>query len=134
VNFVGTVVASPEQVTLTGSGAISVINFPAGMTFQGTFTSSRVNESWSLNGSGQFRIASIQVASARLSLSQGVGMKATRVGFYFDIIGIPTYFEGNFYMKPGGGCSKVDITGGSLLAKPILALVLPGVVGCPVNI
>jgi hypothetical protein len=134
VNYSGTVVASPEQVTLSGSGTVSVINFPLGISFRGSFTSSRTNPSWSLNGSGAFRIASIQVASARLSLSQGVGMKATRVGFYFSIIGIPTYFEGDFYMKPGGGCSKVDITSGSFLAKPILALALPGVIGCPVNI
>ena len=40
-------------------------------------------------------------------------MEATRAGFYFSIIGIPTYFEGNFFLKPEGGCSKVDITGGS---------------------
>ncbi len=37
-------------------------------------------------------------------------------------------------MLPGGGCSKVDLTGGSFLARPLLALVLPGVVGCPVYI
>jgi hypothetical protein len=61
-------------------------------------------------------------------------MKATRVGFYFSIIGIPVYFEGDFYMNAGGGCSKVDITGGSFLAKPILALALPSVIGCPVHI
>jgi hypothetical protein len=61
-------------------------------------------------------------------------MRATRVGFYFSIIGIPTYFEGDFFLKAGGGCDKVNITGGSFLAKPILALVLPGVIGCPVNI
>ena len=134
LNFSGGVVASPEQVTLSGSGAVSLINFPLGITFNGTFTSSLTNPSWSLNGSGKFRIASIEVASARLSLSQGVGMRATRVGFYFSIIGIPTYFEGDFYLKPGGGCNRVDITGGSFLAKPLLALVLPGVVGCPVNI
>lgn len=134
LNFNGSVVASPEQVTLTGSGAVSLINFPLGIIFNGSFTSSLTNPSWSLNGSGRFRIASIDVASARLSLSQGVGMRATRVGFYFSIIGIPTYFEGNFYMLPTGGCSKVDITGGSFLAKPLLALVLPGIVGCPVNI
>ena len=134
LNFSGGVVASPEQVTLSGSGAVSLINFPLGITFNGSFTSSLTNPSWSLNGSGKFRIASIEVASARLSLSQGVGMRATRVGFYFSIIGIPTYFEGDFYLKPGGGCNRVDITGGSFLAKPLLALVLPGVVGCPVNI
>ena len=75
---------------------------------------------------------SIEVASARLSLSQTAGMKATRVGFYFAIIGIPTYFEGDFYMKSTGGCDKVNITAGSFLAKPILKLVLPGVIGCPV--
>ena len=60
-------------------------------------------------------------------------MRATRAGFYFSIIGIPVYFEGDFYMNPGGGCSKVNLTGGSFLARPILALVLPGVIGCPVN-
>ena len=55
-------------------------------------------------------------------------------GFYFSILGIPTYFEGDFYMRPAGGCEKVNITGGSFLMRPLLALVLPGVVGCPVNI
>jgi hypothetical protein len=133
-NFSGSVVASPEQVTLSGAGTITTINFPLGISFRGTFTSSLTQPSWTLNGSGVFRIASIQVASARLTLSQTAGMKATRVGFYFSIIGIPTYFEGDFYMKPGGGCDHVNITAGSFLAKPILALALPGVIGCPVNI
>ncbi len=134
VNFSGSVVANPEQVTLTGSGGVHLINFPAGITFQGSFTSRLDQPTWQLNGSGQFRIASINVASARLSLSQTAGMKATRVGFYFSIIGIPTYFEGDFYLKSTGGCDKVNITGGSFLAKPLLALVLPGVIGCPVYI
>jgi len=89
--------------------------------------------SWSLNGSGKLRIASIEIASARLKLSQGVGVQATRAGFYFTLIGISFYFEGDFYMKPEGGCSKVNITGGSFLMKPLLTLVLPGVIGCPVN-
>ena len=133
VNFNGTVIASPEQVTLSGSGAVSLINFPLGITFKGSFTSSLTNPSWSLNGSGKIRIASIQIASARLNLSQAVGMKATRAGFYFSILGIPVYFEADFYMQPSGGCSKVDLTGGSFLARPILALVLPGVIGCPVT-
>jgi hypothetical protein len=133
VSFSGSVNATIDQITLSGSGTVSLINFPLGITFNGTFTSSLTTPSWSLNGTGAFRIASIQLASARLSLSQGVGMKATRVGFYFDIIGIPTYFEGDFYMKPTGGCSKVVITGGSFLAKPLLLLVLPGVIGCPVS-
>jgi hypothetical protein len=133
-NFQGSVVAGPTQVTLTGSGSVSVINFPAAILFNGSFTSSLTEPTWSLNGTGRFRIASIDVASARLSLSQTAGMRATRVGFYFAILGIPTYFEGNFYMNSTGGCSRVDITGGSLLAKPLLALALPGVVGCPVNI
>ena len=133
LNFNGSVIASPDQVTLSGSGAVSLINFPLGITFNGSFTSSLTTPAWSLNGSGKFRIASIEVASARLSLSQGVGMKATRVGFYFSLIGIPFYFEGDFYMNPGGGCSKVNITGGSFLMKPLLKTVLPGVVGCPVT-
>ena len=134
LNFSGTVVASPEQVTLSGSGAITTINFPLGITFKGSFTSSLTNPSWSLTGSGAFRIASIQLATARVSLSQGVGMKATRAGFYFSIIGIPTYFEGDFYMNPGGGCSKVNITAGNIIAKLLLVTVLEPVIGCPVNI
>ncbi len=134
LNYSGSVIATSEQVTLTGAGTVSVINFPLGVTFNGSFTSSLTDPSWSLHGTGQFRIASIDVASARLELSQGAGMRATRVGFYFSIIGIQTYFEGNFYMLPGGGCSRVDITGGSWLAKPLLASAMPGVVGCPVNI
>jgi len=134
LNFTGSILASPEQVTLSGSGDVALINFPLGITFRGSFTSSLTTPSWSLNGSGKLRIASIQVASARLNLSQAAGMKATRAGFYFSILGIPVYFEGDFYMNPGGGCSKVNLTGGSFLARPILALVLPGVIGCPVNI
>lgn len=131
--FTGSVVVSPEQVALSGAGNVRLTSFPLGVTFKGTFTSSRLNPSWSLSGSGKLQIIGLQIASARLTLSQGVGMKATRAGFYFSIIGIPVYFEADFYMKPTGGCSKVDITGGSFLARPILALALPGVVGCPVN-
>lgn len=134
LNFNGSVVASPEQVTLSGSGGISMINFPLGVNFNGTFTSSLTQPSWSLNGTGKLRIASIEIASARLNLSQGVGMKATRAGFYFSLIGIPFYFEADFYLKAGGGCDKVNITGGSFLMRPLLGAVLPGVVGCPVNI
>jgi hypothetical protein len=37
-------------------------------------------------------------------------------------------------MKPGGGCEKVDLTGGSFLMRPLLAIALPGVIGCPVNL
>lgn len=133
LNFNGSVVATSEQVTLAGSGGISMINFPLGITFNGSFTSSLTHPSWSLNGTGRFRLASIDVASARLSLSQTAGMKATRVGFYFSIIFIPTYFEADFYMKPTGGCEKVTITGGSIIARPLLKGLLPGVVGCPVN-
>ena len=84
-------------------------------------------------GAGQFRIASIQVLSARISLSQGVGMKATRVGFYFNVIGIRAYFEADFYMKPTGGCSQIDITGGSLLLRVFLPPILSPAVGCPVT-
>lgn len=134
MNFNGSVVAGPDQVTLSGSGAVSLINFPLGITFDGSFTSSLNHPTWSLNGAARFRIASIDVASARVRLSQTEGMRATRVGFYFKIIGIPFYFEGNFFLRPGGGCDKVDITGGSFLMRPALALAMPGVVGCPVNI
>lgn len=134
MNFNGSVVAGPDQVTLTGSGAVSTINFPLGINFNGTFTSSMHNPTWSLDGSARLRIASIEIASARMRLSHTDGMRATRAGFYFRIIGIPVYFEGNFYMKAGGGCDKVDITGGSFLMRPALALAMPGVVGCPVNI
>jgi len=81
LNFTGSILASPEQVTLSGSGDVALINFPLGITFRGSFTSSLTTPSWSLNGSGKLRIASIQVASARLNLSQAAGMKATRAGF-----------------------------------------------------
>lgn len=133
LGFNGSVVASSDQVTLSGSGGVSLINFPLGIDFKGSLTSSLNNPSWSLNGSGKVRIASIEVANARISLSKTEGMKATRMGFYFSLIGIPFYFEGDFYLKAGGGCDKVNITGGSFLMKPLLTLVLPGVVGCPVT-
>lgn len=131
-NFSGSVIVSPEQVTLTGQGSISTVNFPLGINFRGTFTSSLTQPTWSLTGSGNFRIAFINVASARLSLSQTAGMKATRVGFYLSIIGIPTYLEADFFMNASGGCSKVQLTGGSFLARPIASLILPGLIGCPV--
>lgn len=134
LNFSGSVMATSDRVTLSGSGGLSMINFPLGVQFNGTFTSSLSTPSWSLNGVGRLRIASIEVASARLNLSQAAGMKATRAGFYFSLIGIPFYFEGDFYMRPAGGCDRIDITGGSFLMRPLLALTLPGVVGCPVNI
>lgn len=68
VNFSGRVIASPDQVTLSGSGGLSMTNFPLGVTFNGTFTSSLNTPSWSLNGTGRLRLASIEIASARLSL------------------------------------------------------------------
>ncbi len=134
LNFTGSIVASPEQVTVTGSGGLSTINFPLGITFNGSLTSSLTVPSWSLNGSAKFRIGSIDIASARVRLDSGAGARVTRGGFYFSIIGIPVYFEANFNLLPTGGCSSVEITGGSLLARPLLAAALPGVVGCPVYI
>jgi hypothetical protein len=132
-NFSGSVVASSDQVTLSGTGRIATVNFPLGVNFNGSFTSKLNEPTWSLTGSGSFRIASIQLASARLKLSQTAGMQATRAGFYFNILFIPTYLEADFYMRPEGGCSRVNLTGGSFLARPIAALALPGLVGCPVS-
>lgn len=133
VNFNGSVIASPEQVTLTGAGGISMTNFPLGVNFNGSFTSSLNQPTWSLNGTGRLRLASIDIASARLNLSHTAGMKATRAGFYFSILGIPTYFEADFYMLPSGGCDRINITGGSVIARPLLRLVLPGIVNCSVT-
>ena len=134
VTFSGNIQASSVQVALTGAGRVQMNSFPLGVTFNGTLVSSLTQPTWSLTGQGKLQLIGLTVASARLSLSHQAGMKATRAGFYFSIIGIPTYFEADFYLKPAGGCDKVDITGGSLLARPILALVLPGIIGCPVNI
>lgn len=134
LNFSGSIVASPEQVTVTGSGGFSTINFPLGINFNGSLTSSLTNPSWSLNGTARFRIGSVDIASARVRLESGAGARVTRGGFYFAIIGIPVYFEADFFLLPAGGCSHVNITGGSLLARPLLALALPGAIGCPVNI
>lgn len=131
--FSGRVIASPDQVTVSGSGSITMTNFPLGVTFSGSLTSSLNEPTWSLNGTGNLRIASINVASARLSLSQTAGMRATRVGFYFTVLIFPSYFEGDFYMKPAGGCEKVNITGGGLLVKALLPGPLSGVLGCPVH-
>ena len=133
VTFNGSLIASSEQVTLSGTGAVLMTNFPLGIQLSGSFTSKLTNPSWTLNGYGNVRLASINVASARVSLSQAAGMKATRMGFYFTLIGISFYFEGDFYLKPAGGCDHVNITGGSFLMKPLLTVVLPGVIGCPVN-
>ena len=133
LGFAGTVVASPDQITLSGSGALSTTNFPLGVEFKGSFTSSLTTPSWSLNGSGRLRIGGLQIASARLTLSQTAGMQATRTGFYLSIIGIPTYLEADFYMNAAGGCSQVRLTGGSFLARPLARLILPGIVNCPVS-
>ncbi|MGB3411231.1 MAG: hypothetical protein WBA45_08525 [Microthrixaceae bacterium] len=134
VNFQGSIAATSERVTINGSGGVNFTSFPAGLQLNGTLTSSLTNPSWSLSGSADFRIGSLNIASARMTLSQAEGMKATRVGFYFNILFISTYFEGNFYMNPAGGCDKVDITGGGIIAKLILVTVLPGAIGCPVHI
>ncbi len=133
-NFRGTIIATIDQVTISGSGGVSLINFPLGLQINGTLTSSLTRPTWSLTGAARFRIASLDIATARVTLSQTDGMRATRVGFYFSIIGIPTYFEGDFYLRPTGGCDKVNITGGSLIAKLILVTVMPGAIGCPVHI
>ena len=134
INFNGSIIATIDQVTISGAGGISLINFPLGLQINGTLTSSLTRPTWSLTGAARFRIGSLDIASARVTLSQTEGMRATRVGFYFSILGIPTYFEGDFYLRPTGGCDKVNITGGGLIAKLILVTVMPGVVGCPVNI
>lgn len=131
-NFSGRIIVSPEQVNVTGRGSIATTNFPLGVIIDGSFTSSRTVPTWSLSGSGRLRIGSLDIASARITLAQTAGMKATRTGFYLSIIGIPTYLEADFYMNAGGGCSKVQLTGGSFLARPIASLILPGIVGCPV--
>ncbi len=133
-NFSGTIVATIEQVTVSGAGDIVLANFPAGLRISGNLTSSLTVPKWTLNGTAQLRLASLNILSARLRLSQAEGMKATRAGFYFNIVGIPTYFEGDFYMKPSGGCDHVNITGGGIIAKLVLVTVLPGVIGCDVNI
>ena len=62
-------------------------------------------------------------------------MKATRVGFYFSIIGIPTYFEGDFYLKPAGRLHE----GEHHERRPswprvLLKAALEPSLGCPVNI
>jgi len=134
VPFNGSVIATSEQVTLSGNGSINFSNFPAAITFSGSFTSSLTVPTWSLKGSGAFSLGPINVLNARLSLSRTAGMQATRLGFYFAIIGIPTYFEGDFYMKPAGGCDHVNITSGNIITRGLLKLVLPGAIGCDVNI
>jgi hypothetical protein len=131
-DFAAAVVVTPERVTVTGDGSVRTTNFPLGVTLRGTFTSSLQNPSWSLTGSGRLTLFSLTIAGARISLSQGEGAAATRAGFYLSIIGIPTYLEADFYLAPTGGCSKVQLTGGSFLARPLATLILPGVVGCPV--
>jgi hypothetical protein len=131
-DFAAAVVVTPERVTVTGDGSVRTTNFPLGVTLRGTFTSSLQNPSWSLTGSGRLTLFSLTIAGARISLSQGEGAVATRAGFYLSIIGIPTYLEADFYLAPTGGCSKVQLTGGSFLARPLATLILPGVVGCPV--
>ena len=60
-------------------------------------------------------------------------MTAVRVGFYFPILFIPTYFEVDIGLLPSGGCSYVNLVGGVLWLGPILKLNLGGVVGCQVN-
>ncbi|MEZ5321725.1 MAG: hypothetical protein R2698_06595 [Microthrixaceae bacterium] len=131
-NFSGHILVGTDQVALSGTGRITTSNFPLGIDINGTFTSSRNEPSWSLSGSGRFRIGSIEVASARMTLSKAAGLRGTHVGFYLSIVGISTYLEADFYMNSGGGCSKVQLTGGSILARPLATLILPGIVGCPV--
>ena len=133
-NLTASVVASPQQVSVTGSGKVAMANFPLEITFGGTYTSSAGNPNWSLTGSGALRIFSLDIASANFVLKQGETMRAYRVGFRYTVLVFPSYFEGTFYMKPTGGCERVDITAyGDLIGLAILKGVLPGAIGCPVN-
>lgn len=133
INFSGSVMATVDQVTISGQGGIHLSSFPLGLTIKGSLTSSLHTETWSLNGQAKVKIASIELASARLKLSHTDGMAATNAGFYFRIIGIPTYLEGDFYLTPSGGCDHVKLTGGSFLARPIARATLPGVLNCSVS-
>lgn len=133
INFSGSINATVDQVTISGQGGIHLASFPLGLTIKGSLTSSLHTETWSLSGQAKVKIASIELASARLKLSHTDGMAATNAGFYFRIIGIPTYLEADFYLTPSGGCDHVKLTGGSFLARPIARVTLPGVIGCSVT-
>lgn len=132
INFSGSINATVDQVTVSGQGGIHLASFPLGLTLKGSLTSSLHTETWSLSGQAKVKIASIELASARLKLGHTDGMAATNAGFYFRIIGIPTYLEADFYLTPSGGCDHVKLTGGSFLARPIARATLPGVLGCSV--
>jgi hypothetical protein len=133
VNFSGSLTATPERVTVNGSGRISANSFPVSVLFAGTFTQALGSGDWSFDASGRLRLGPFDVASARLNLRPSQGMKATRVGFYFTFVIIPVYIELDVYMTPSGGCDHATVVGGSFLAQPTARLLLDGPMGCPVD-
>jgi hypothetical protein len=132
-NFNGQIVASPERATVSGSGKISANSFPVSLAFNGTFSQAIGSGDWSFDATGRLRLGPIDVASARLNLRPTQGMKATRVGFYFTILFVPTYIELDVYMTPSGACDHAIVVGGGFVAQPAARLLLDDPMNCPVT-
>jgi hypothetical protein len=132
--FSGSISVTTAAVTVTGTGSVTGTNFPLGVTLSGSFTEALGSQSWTFSGAGGLHLGPINVASARLNFAHDTGMNVDHVGFYFSILFIPTYFELNIKLNPSGGCDNIKIVGGSFLAAPALALILPALVDCPVSL
>ena len=122
--------AGIDQVTIDGSGTVSISVLKARLT--GQFTSRANDPTWALTGFGTVTLGPLVLANARLRLTHTDGMQAIRAGFTVSLLGIPLYVEADFYLTADGQCSKVVTTGGGSIARSTAKAVLRQVLGCPV--
>jgi hypothetical protein len=133
LSFQGTVNATAQQLTVTGTGNISSTSFPVSIPFSGSFTSTVGTDNWTLSGVGRLKIGPIDSPAVHLTLSKQNGMTAVRVGLYIKIAFIPTYFEVQVGLLPTGGCSGVKLVGGAAILWPIAKIALEPAIGCAVT-
>jgi hypothetical protein len=129
----GTIQAGTETATVTGSGTVGFASNNVAIRFDGTLSSSLGDASWQLDGNGNVRVGSLDLANGRVRLSSDGGMELIRAGIYLKALGfINVYVEADVVLLPSGGCSRIELTGGGWAAKTAARNRLPDALGCPV--
>lgn len=122
--FQGSIVATPEQVTLDFGGYLE--SSPVGLSAEvaGTFTSSLTTGHWVLEGKGRIALGPLTFEDARFRLTP-TEFKALRVSFYTAFLGfIPLHGGGDVYFRPDGSCRLIYLNGGDPYLRPIVATAL----------
>lgn len=132
-NLLGSIHATPEQVTVTAEGEIRMTSFPLGIDVDVTFTSSFTELDWVLEGNGRVIVGPFDVADGRILFRNGENLHVVRIGAYVRLTIFNIWVEGDLHLKPSGGCDHLRLTNGGLVAKAIIRNHLPGPLGCPVR-